>query len=92
MGLHAQEMAGKWHVMVKRKEQLQDKNEVMLLASPKIRFWVKQGCPQQSIAAVSVLRVCIKNVTQRTSRKRSHGHLPSWTGNGIGFLAFLAGV
>lgn len=54
---------------VKRKEQLQDKDEVIPLLSPKIHSWVNWGCAEQIQAVASVLHPCSRNITQRTKSK-----------------------
>lgn len=54
---------------VKRKEQFQDKDEVIPLPSPKIHSWVNWGCAEQIQTVASVLHPCTRNITWRTKGK-----------------------
>lgn len=55
---------------VKRKEQLQDKDEVIPLSPPQIHSWVNRACAQQIQAVAPVLHPCSRNVRQRKETLR----------------------
>lgn len=63
---------------VRRKQQLQDKDEVIPLPSPKIHSWLNQGWAEQIQAVASVLHPCSGNTTRRKETQLEGAERSNW--------------